>query len=176
MNTKQIGAGLCVIGAALCVIPWIIENVQTPAEYYGASSVGDAGMHATISIDCSRVYGAWSQLDPALQTGDYFPADGLILPEEQVPFTEGDTVFDVLEQVTRQHQIQMEYQSTGASDVYVQGISYLYEFSCGPQSGWIYLVNGTAADRGCGAYTLSDGDVIEWRYIVSEAQWQEAGI
>ena len=58
MKTKQIGIGFCVIGVALCVVPWIVHNVQTPAEYYGASSGEDTGLHVSISIDCSRVYGA----------------------------------------------------------------------------------------------------------------------
>ena len=173
---RQTGMGLTLIGAVLCLLPWVLDNIQTPEEYYGASSREDTGLHVTMSIDCSRVYDAWDQLEPALQQGDYFPADGWVLSPEQIAISEGDTVFDALQQVTRHHQIQLEYQRTGASDVYVQGISYLYEFSCGPRSGWIYLVNGKPAEQGCGAYLLSDGDIVEWRYIVSEAQWQEAGI
>ena len=89
MKTKQIGIGFCVIGVALCVVPWIVHNVQTPAEYYGASSGEDTGLHASISIDCSRVYGAWDQLDPALQAGGYFPENGQILPEVELMTPKG---------------------------------------------------------------------------------------
>ena len=64
----------------------------------------------------------------------------------------------------------MEYQGADKNafgTVYVQGIGYLYEFSCGPQSGWIFTVNGEFPDRGSSDYKLSDGDQVEWKYSCS---------
>ena len=61
----------------------------------------------------------------------------------------------------------MEYQGADENNfgsVYIQGINYLYEFSCGPLSGWMYKVNGEFPNRGCSKYELNDGDVIEWVY------------
>ena len=80
---------------------------------------------------------------------------------------DGDTVYSVLSRAVRYNKIQMEYQ--GARDnpfgsVYIQGINYLYEFSCGELSGWMYRVNGKFPEYGCSLYGLSDGDVIEWVY------------
>ena len=41
---------------------------------------------------------------------------------------------------------------------------YLYEFSCGPLSGWMYRVDGEFPNYGCSKYELSDGQNIEWVY------------
>ena len=49
-------------------------------------------------------------------------------------------------------------------DVYKRQIHYLYEFSCGPLSGWMYLVNGKTTNLGCSNYPLKDGDYVEWVY------------
>ena len=40
----------------------------------------------------------------------------------------------------------------------------MYEFDAGELSGWMYRVNGVFPNKGCSAYTLSDGDVVEWLY------------
>ena len=72
-----------------------------------------------------------------------------------------------MDRATRHNKIQMEYQDARLNSfgsVYVQGINYLYEFSCGELSGWMYRVNGQFPNYGCSKYTLKDGDVIEWLY------------
>ena len=61
----------------------------------------------------------------------------------------------------------MEYQGADLNSygsVYVQGINYLYEFSCGPLSGWMYKVNEVFPNYGSSKYELEDGDVISWVY------------
>ena len=50
------------------------------------------------------------------------------------------------------------------SDGYVQGINNLFEKDRGPESGWLYCVNGEFQKVGCGDYILKDGDYVEWRY------------
>jgi len=47
---------------------------------------------------------------------------------------------------------------------YIEGIGNLYEFDCGPESGWMYKVNGWFPNFGCSSYPLSDGDNIVWCY------------
>ena len=46
----------------------------------------------------------------------------------------------------------------------MQGINYLYEYSCGPLSGWMFRVNGEYPGKGCSNYILQDGDQVEWVY------------
>ena len=67
----------------------------------------------------------------------------------------------------------MEYQGSDENSygsVYIRGINYLYEFSCGPLSGWMYKVNGEYPNYGCSKYKLKDGDVIEWVYTCDLGQ------
>lgn len=94
---------------------------------------------------------------------------------------EGDTVYDILSRAVRYNRIQMEFQGAEENpfgSVYIQGLHYLYEFSCGPLSGWMYLVNGDYPDYGCSLYELEDGDAIEWVYTCDlgqdvGCQWME---
>lgn len=96
----------------------------------------------------------------------YIPSDGTVLAETEVEFTEGDTVFDALQKVCRDKDVQMEFRNdklyTGGA--YIEGIGYLYEFDGGPLSGWMYKVNGQFPNYGCAGYTLKDGDKVVWVY------------
>ena len=93
------------------------------------------------------------------------PGDGWLLEETTVSFTEGENVFDVLQRVTMEHQIHMEYVDTPLyNSAYIEGIGNLYEFDCGNESGWMYNVNGWFPNDGCSQYDLQDGDVICWVY------------
>ena len=82
-----------------------------------------------------------------------------------VTFTEGESVYDVLERVCRDNGIQMEASWSGKyGSAYVEGIANLYEKDVGDTSGWMYKVNGWFPNYGCSGYTLSQGDVISWVY------------
>ena len=47
---------------------------------------------------------------------------------------------------------------------YLEGICHLYEFDCGPESGWMYQVSGKFPNYGCSSYEVQPGDRIEWLY------------
>jgi hypothetical protein len=80
-------------------------------------------------------------------------------------FEEGDTAFDALKAVTRKNKIQME--TKGLSDmVYISGVNNLYELDEGPQSGWLYKVNGEMPEVGVNSYKLKNEDNIELIYIL----------
>lgn len=88
---------------------------------------------------------------------------GTILESTKVEIEDGFTVFDVLKKVTKDKKIQMEF--TGRkSNAYVQGINNIYEFDNGPESGWIYRVNGNIPQVSCGGYSIKENDNIEWLY------------
>lgn len=92
-------------------------------------------------------------------------ADGeVILPVTEVEFSEGQTVFTVLYDITRGKGIHMEY-SGSKKYAYVKGINNLYEFDRGGTSGWKYSVNGEFPNKSCGAYSVKKGDIIEWKYF-----------
>ena len=73
----------------------------------GGQAQADAGaLHCTVRIECSTVL---AHMDD-LKTGkaDIVPSDGVLLPETTVAFSEGGTVFDVLQQVCRAQGIHIE--------------------------------------------------------------------
>ena len=117
----------------------------------------------TISISCRTVWNHADQLTPGL--AETLPADGQILGDTVVTFTQGESVFDVLQCVCRERGIQMESSFTPAyNSAYIEGIHNLYEFDCGSLSGWMYSVNGVFPNYGCSGYTVQNGDVIRWVY------------
>ena len=144
-------------------------NIQSVDEYYltHIDDITPDSETVTISIRCDTILRNYDDLDPALRSPEYVPPDGVILPVTEYVLRPGDTVFDILNRAVRYNKIQMENQRSDQNSygsVYVQGIHYLYEFSCGPLSGWMYRVDGEYPNYGCSKYTLKDGQNIEWVY------------
>lgn len=123
----------------------------------------DADGYVYLSILCETILDNMDNLTPGKE--EFVPADGVILPMVEVPFYEGETVFEVLNRICELADIQIEYSWTPMYDsYYIEGINHLYEFDCGEQSGWMYKVNEWFPNYGCSSYELSDGDVIVWCY------------
>lgn len=144
-------------------------NIQSTEEYYltHIDDITPESETVIISIRCDTILENYDDLDPSLRSDEFVPPDGVILPATEYVLRSGDTVFDILERAVRYNKIQMEYQGADKNSfgsVYVQGINYLYEFSCGPLSGWMYRVDGEFPNYGCSKYKLSDGQIIEWVY------------
>ena len=117
----------------------------------------------TITIRCDTVLDNQNLLEEAKVP--YVPADGVILPEIEVEFTPGENVFQVLQRVCEAADIPLEYNWTPLYDsYYLEGICHLYEFDCGPESGWMYQVSGKFPNYGCSSYEVQPGDRIEWLY------------
>ena len=116
----------------------------------------------SLSIRCDTILNNWDNLDPA--KAGFVPSNGWIL-STTVEITAGDTVFDVLKRTCSAYGIQLEYSwSPMYNSYYVEGIHNLYEFDCGPESGWMYKVDGWFPNYGCSAYSLSGGESIVWCY------------
>lgn len=136
--------------------------VTAPADN-GAEDGADDVLTCTIEIRCDTVVDTTKLENQA--AAPYVPADGAILAATEVEFTEGDSVFDILKQVTREKDIQMEFtEDTVYGSAYIEGINYLYEFDAGALSGWMYKVNDKFPNYGCSNYELQDGDAIVWMY------------
>ena len=129
----------------------------------GQGSEEQAAGSCTFSISCATILDNRDQLKAA--KADYVPDDGVILPETEVTFYEGESVFDLLQRLCRDNGIPMESSwSPLYKSAYIEGIGQLYEFDCGELSGWMYSVNGAFPNYGCSQYTLADGDVVCWVY------------
>ena len=117
----------------------------------------------TISISCTTILDNIDLCDP--DKVELVPSSGWILGPVEVTFTEGETVFDVLQRTCREYGIHLEYvYSPTYGSVYIEGIYNLYQFDVGELSGWMYSVNGWFPNYGSGLYPLEDGDVIRWVY------------
>ena len=128
-----------------------------------ADANGDGKMTCTLEIRCDTLLGNLAKMQEGKAA--LVPADGVVLEATGVEFTAGESVFDVFRKVLREEKIHFEYVDASAYDsVYIEGIGNIYEFDCGPQSGWMFSVNGIYPGLGCSAYTLADGDVIVFNY------------
>lgn len=142
------------------------------SEDFTASNGGNAALRpkepkpvtVTLEIRCDTLSLDMSKLEnPAIK--DYIPTDGTILAKTTYKGTTDNTVFDVLNTLCRNNDIQLEFSYTPIYEsYYIEGINYLYEFDGGNLSGWMYKVNDWFPNYGCSSYFLSDGDVIEWVY------------
>ena len=137
------------------------EGKPIPVEP-GTSSAGGSAT-CTFSISCATILNNWDKCDESKKP--LVPADGVILPTTTVTFTEGESVFDVLQRLCRENKIHMESSWTPMyNSAYVEGINNLYEFDVGSLSGWMYSVNGWFPNYGCSRYALQNGDVVNWVY------------
>lgn len=138
------------------------EGKPQPVEPQSVTPGEETGT-CTVSISCGTLLDAQDSLDP--EKRELVPEDGWLLEPESVTFRQGESVFDVLLRVTREHKLHMEYTNTPLyNSAYIEGIGNLYEFDCGELSGWMYSVNGWFPNYGCSRYQLQDGDVVEWVY------------
>lgn len=124
---------------------------------------GDGRLTCTLEIRCDVLLDQLDQLPE--EKIPLVPEDGVLLDTTEVEFDHGASVFDVFRSLLRKEKIHFEYVDASLYDsVYIEGIGNLYEYDCGPQSGWMYSVNGIYPGVGCSSYTLADGDVIVFSY------------
>lgn len=117
----------------------------------------------TISITCKTILDNMDKVKESKK--DIVPSNGIILDTTTVTFSEGESVYDVLQRTCRERGIHMESSWTPIyNSAYVEGIANLYEFDVGSQSGWMYKVNGWFPNYGCSRYALQQGDEICWMY------------
>ena len=148
---------------------WVTDEALDEMEAQRTAAIADQlapggdGAHCTIAIYCDTILDNRERLDVA--KAGYVPEDGVILSPVAVELQGGETVFDVLKRVCDAYAIDLEYSWTPLYDsYYIEGIHQLYEFDCGPQSGWMYKVNEWFPNYGCSEYTLSGGESIVWCY------------
>lgn len=143
--------------AAVAIAAVHCIRIQSPRDYYADdSSFADAAGTVTFSIRCDLL--------PDDHTHEHLPEDGWISQEASYPISEGETVLTLLRRICREQNLQIEIDGTSDALAYIRGIENLYELEYGTLSGWVYRVNGESPSVGCGQFSLSDGDVVEWIY------------
>ena len=120
----------------------------------------------TLSISCQNILDNQDRL--AENKRGLLPEDGWLLAPTQVAFYRGETVFDLLQRVTRENHIHLEFSKSPLyNSAYVEGIGNLYELDCGAASGWMFQVNGAFPNMGASAVELQDGDQVQWSYTLN---------
>lgn len=138
------------------------EKKKQQEEQENTTSTGSC----TLTIECHTLLDNLDNVKESKQK--YVPASGVILKKTKVPFTEGETVYDILKRTCKKAGIQLEVSySGGYGSYYVEGIGHLYEFDCGRESGWVYRVNGKQPNYGCSSCVVQKGDNIVWSYTCS---------
>ena len=82
------------------------EGKPAPVEPQDVVRDDDAELTCTFSISCATILDNWDKCDDSKKP--LVPADGVILPSTTVTFSEGESVFDVLQRVCRDNKIHME--------------------------------------------------------------------
>ncbi|MGI5936044.1 MAG: DUF4430 domain-containing protein [Oscillospiraceae bacterium] len=117
----------------------------------------------TLSVRCDTVLANMDMLASGKE--DIIPENGYFLYLTDVEFSEGDTVFDVLKRELQSRKLHLAFTTTpGTGSVYIDGLFNLYEFDCGPESGWIFLVNGVSPGISCSEVKVMNGDFIDFAY------------
>ena len=87
-----------------------------------------------------------------------------------------DTVWNVLERVMEANNLSVNQDSNNSyGSVYIRAVNGLAEFDNGPNSGWMYTVNGSHPDVGVSAKYLSNGDNIILHYT-DDYDYEEGGV
>ena len=137
----------------------IVESTKPIPEYMTQDDVHTC----TITILCETILRNMGDLTEGKNA--FVPESGVILATSRVQFISGETVYDVLKRACAAAGIPLEYSWTVEfGGYYIEGINGLYEFDCGPESGWMYKVNGWFPNYGSSNYILKDGDIIVWEY------------
>ncbi len=161
-KTALLWAGILSVLAAGAVM---FIDIRTPEEYYADRSES-GGITVTVSVDCGEVLSHMDSIDPAINPPEVIPEDGVILYPCTVSLPEGGSALDALIAAAREDRVQVDYRGTSYG-AYIGGIGHVYEFGFGAMSGWLYRVNGEYPQCSAGAYTLSEGDVVEFVYTVT---------
>lgn len=139
-------------------------RIESKKKYYSTEKI-ESDKRVLVSIDCSDILENIDKLDRNLL--DYIPEYGLVIPDGEYPFENGETVYDILLRVTKENKIQMESKGFfGGREI--EGINYIYNSSCGSGSRWIYKVNGQIQQPVCSEYKVKDGDIIQWIYVCND--------
>ncbi len=118
----------------------------------------------TLSISCADILNKKDRFTE--EQLSIVPEDGIVLSEQKITITDGETVYDVLLRETKQQKIPMDHLNSPAFQTeYIRGIDNIYENGFGAGSGWMYAVNGKQPVVGCSSYHLKNGDSVQFIYV-----------
>ena len=139
----------------------------------GVTEAADEDVRILMTIDCAlvleneRTKQTARDIVTVLIERGHCDEDGLFFQDELV-LAQKKSAFDALLATG----LGVSYRES-AFGPFVMAIEGLGEGDGGATSGWVYLVNGKAPAVSSGLFSLSDGDVVQWRYSVEESDLME---
>ena len=105
------------------------EGKPAPVEPQDSNVDADTKHTCTISISCETIL---DNMDKCAESKKALvPEDGIILPATEVTFSDGESVYDVLQRVCKANKIHMESSFTPVyNSAYIEGIHNLYDDVC----------------------------------------------
>lgn len=91
-------------------------------------------------------------------------ANGSVLASGSVTVAAGASGMDALNALAAQKGLAISTSGSGPA-VYINGIGSYKAGADGPNSGWVYSVNGNEPNSSIGAYTVKSGDTISLNYV-----------
>ena len=143
------------------------QNANTQSDASKASeATAPVQIKVSIEISCSRVAGAnASRIQDeskrshveSLNNGEILSANVTMMPNQ--------SVYDALVKATQAAGVELGARNSNFG-TYVYEIDNLREKDAGPNSGWMYSVNGLVPQKSAAAYYPKEGDTIQWFYVV----------
>ncbi len=143
------------------------QNANTQSDASKASeATAPVQIKVSIEISCSRVAGAnASRIQDeskrshveSLNNGEILSANVTMMPNQ--------SVYDALVKATQAAGVELGARNSNFG-TYVYEIDNLREKDAGPNSGWMYSVNGVVPPKSAAAYYPKEGDTIQWFYVV----------
>ncbi|MDK2802201.1 MAG: DUF4430 domain-containing protein [Oscillospiraceae bacterium] len=101
----------------------------------------------------------------ALKNANIIPSDGILF-NSLIDFSEKQTAFDLLVEISKKEKIPIDFSGTSANgDAFIKSIKGIENKAAGDLSGWMYFVNGEMSNVGAAKYELKGGDSIEWKFV-----------
>lgn len=143
------------------------QNANTQSDANKASeATAPVQIKVSIEISCSRVAGANASRiqDESKRSHVESLNNGEIL-SANVTMMYNQSVYDALVKATQAAGVELGARNTNFG-TYVYEIDNLREKDAGPNSGWMYSVNGLVPQKSAAAYYPKEGDTIQWFYVV----------
>ncbi len=138
------------------------DNKPKPVEPQNQETK-DTTLYCSFYISCGSILNNSENIDSEILA--LVPANGIIYNNCKVKFSEGESVYDILQRICKENKIHLESKWTPIfNSAYIEGINNIYEIDCGEDSGWKYSVNDWFPNYGCSRYQLKNGDSVKFLY------------
>ncbi|HHU21346.1 MAG TPA: DUF4430 domain-containing protein [Acholeplasma sp.] len=140
-------------------------KIESVDEYYlrNTENITEDSEVVYLQIECKVLINKTENIKQSLLDEGIIPDDGIFLKEKTLVLRNKDTVMSILKRASRYYRFNLEGEGLNGS-YYIEGIYDLYEFDCGPLSGWLFYVNGERSGQSSDKVYLENGDKVVLKY------------